>query len=159
MHGGLQRLHPWDLPAVAASGSPSSSTAGGTGKGLPQHFGIKREGIISDCTTNGDALMCKETLAIPVEDQEWSQAVTGTMSGLTMTGTVKMSQRVDNISTDCFYTAEGNGPATYVFHLDGTVEVLQGPMTYNLTYGGSCAKSVSDTSLEAKWTGTWSAIR
>ena len=147
---------------ASGGGNPNprtSTSAEYNRKSLPQRFGIRREGIITDCTTNGASLTCTETLATPIEDQEWSQTVTGTMSGLTMTGTVKMSQRVDKISTDCFYTAEGSGPATYVFQPDGAVEIREGPMTYNFTYGGSCAKSESVTHPEAKQIGTWSASR
>jgi hypothetical protein len=150
-----------------ANGNPnpptSTSTGGGSSrKGLPQHFGISYDGnLVGDCRVSGDAVNCDALNPYaPVGNQDsWTSAVTGTLSGLTMTGTKTI--RVEGHypgEPGCFYTEEASGPATYVFDSNGTVLMREGPIQWQKTNHGSCSGGESQTSPATEGTATWSAI-
>lgn len=140
--------------------TPSTPAGGNTGKGLPQHFGIKTSGngdTRQDCRISGNSVSCTGTLVAPVgstDSYEWQ--FTGTLSGLTASGTFKGHQ-TGHAPADpsCGYEQDLSGPATYVFNLNGTVLIRQGPAQIQGTY--SCGGPTSYTGDAWESTGTWSA--
>ncbi len=143
---------------------PTETTSGDSNrKTLPQHFGINYNGVVaSDCRASGDTVTCKDIRQDPLaEDQDsWTGGVTGTLSGLTMTGT-KTIHIEGHYSGEpgCFYTQEATGPATHVFNSDGTVTMREGPLQWQKTNHGSCSGGDSpQTSPATEVTANWSAI-
>ena len=143
---------------------PPSTSTGGTGhKGLPSHLGITYNGaLISDCRVSGEAVNCKVINPnAPVGNQDsWTSEVTGTLSGLTMTGTetIHVEGHYDG-QPGCLYTEKASGPVTYDFNSDGTVSMRGGPMQWQHTDYGNCSNSYSQTSPENEVTAEWSAIQ
>lgn len=143
---------------------PPSTSTGGTGrKGLPSHLGITYDGaLISDCRVSGEAVTCKVINPnAPVGNQDsWTSEVTGTLSGLTMTGTetIHVEGHYDG-QPGCLYTEKASGPVTYAFNSDGTVSMRGGPMQWQHTDYGNCSNSYSQTSPENEVTAEWSAIQ
>ena len=140
---------------------PMSTQAGGNRKGLPSRFGIKTQFGTYDCTRSGDALTCTMTgQNLPPGEDSLTLTVTGTLSGLTMTGTATGHQTGHApANPSCRYEQDLSGPANYVFSPDGTVAMREGPFQINATSSGSCAGSSSFTSEVSNQTATWSAIQ
>jgi hypothetical protein len=136
---------------------PTSTPAGGNSrKGLPTHVGIDSEGSVSDCRITGDTVTCTESLKSPPDWLDsYSGTVSGTLSGMTMTGTWT-AHMVSH--PPCVMTDEGSGPATYVFSPDGTVTARVGPIQWQRTTGFGCSNTDPRTSPAAEVTGTWAAI-
>ncbi len=121
---------------------PTSTSAGGSNrKTLPQHFGISEGAWASDCRVNGDAVTCTETRgSLPETMDSWTGEVTGTLSGLTMTGTrITRTKSHYTAVPGCIETSEGSGPVTYVFSLSGAVTMRQGPLQWQTTRSGDCS--------------------
>jgi hypothetical protein len=147
----------------SANPPPSTSVGGGGRKGLPAHLGITYDGVlVSDCRVSGEAVTCKIINPnAPVGNQDsWTSEVTGTLSGLTMTGTktIRVTGHYDG-EPGCLFTEEASGPATYVFSSDGTVSMREGPIQWQHTDYGSCSNSYSQTVPETEGTAKWSAIQ
>ena len=143
---------------------PTSTTAdgGGSRKGLPQHLGITNNGtLVRDCRVNGQAVTCKTVNSNePVQGfDSWSGGMTGTLSGMTVTGTgtIHIEGFVPG-EPSCRFTQEGTQPVTYVFNSDGTVSGSEGPIQWLKTFHGSCSGEESNTVPITEWTATWSAI-
>lgn len=136
---------------------PPTTSPGGGRKGLPQHFAIDdTSGIVGDCRLNGDAMSCTQSWGSPPDwVQTWSGTVTGTLSGLTMTGNQKVHVLGD-AGQGCTLEENYSGSVTYVFSLDGTVKITAGPVHRESTF--SCAEPTSGTSEGGESQGTWSPI-
>jgi hypothetical protein len=140
---------------------PPSTQAGGTRKGLPSRFGIKTQFGTYDCTRSGDALKCAVTGEnLPAGEDSLTLTVTGSLSGLTMTGTATGHQTGHApANPSCRYEQDMSGPASYVFNLDGTVAMREGPFQINAVGSGSCLSTSSFTGDVSNQTATWSAIQ
>lgn len=144
-------------PGTAGGGTPippPSTSAGGSRKGLPTHFEVRDSyGTVGDCRVSGDAVKCALSWATP----EWvgSGTVTGTLSGLTVTGTQTLHQTGQN-GAGCTINETYTGPITYVFNSDGTVKLKAGPAQRQSTF--SCADPTSGTTNGGESDGTWLAI-
>ena len=143
---------------------PTSTTAGGGSRsGLPQHFGITASfGVISDCRVSGESVTCKESWNPVGEGVESdTSSVTGTVTGLTMTGTREM-RRVGHVPSDpgCGYIEDSSIPVTYRFSPDGTVAMSNGAGQWKITHTGNCSylNPSAGTSASGDATGTWSEI-
>ena len=142
---------------------PSSTSARDRGKSLPTHFAITTSyGVVSDCRADGDAVTCTESVeGVGYGVESDTSTITGTLSGLTITGT-GTSRRVGHVETDpsCGYIEDHSFPATYRFSPDGTVTISHGPSQWKITHTGSCSYLDPDTgsSQSTEYTGTWSAI-
>lgn len=135
---------------------PTSTSSGGdeSRRGLPTHFAIKFEGISSDCQVAGTNVTCALAMDKLAEGiDSWSARVTGTLSGLTMTGT----QKTRNTGHDpCSWESEHIGPVTYAFTAEGTVTAHEGQSQWTLT--SSCSGSSSGTTPSDDFTGKWTAV-
>lgn len=143
------------------SGTPTSTSPGDTRKGLPSRFGIKAQFGSYDCTRSGDSLNCKFTGEnLPPGEDSLTFTVTGKLSGLTMTGTSTGHQtgHAPN-NPSCGYEQDLSGPVTYVFNLNGTVTLREGPFQIHATTTGSCPGSSSFSSEVSNQTATWSAAQ
>jgi hypothetical protein len=140
---------------------PQSTAAGGNErKGLPQRLGITVNDIVSsDCLLSGNSFTCTDTRRdqLPADMDSWTSQTTGTVSGMTMTGTqtIHIEGHLTG-ETGCRYTTDITGPATYVFSPDGKVTIRGGPMQAQETHHGSCSYSDSQTTPGTESTGTWS---
>ncbi|VBA57966.1 hypothetical protein LAUMK191_04289 [Mycobacterium attenuatum] len=140
---------------------PSTPAGGGTGKGLPSHLGIKTIGNGEsryDCRVNGSSVSCAGTLVAKFGTTDtYEEQFTGTLSGLTATGTFNGHQTGHSpADPSCRYEQDLSGPATFIFNLDGTVLIRQGPPQIHGTY--SCGGPTSFTGNAWESTGTWSAM-
>jgi hypothetical protein len=141
---------------------PTSTSPGGRGTNtLPRRFGINYEALVVDCRVSGAAVTCtsnrQEQLPNGTGTYSETGEVTATLSGLTMTGTLK---RHGTSEGGCVSEQELSGPVTYVFSLDGTVAMREGPLQQEIVFSGDCANSPPISSTGPVWegTGTWSAI-
>lgn len=142
-------------PVPSTSGSPSGGTAS-----LPRRFGIKYGTLTGDCQLSGTAVSCttQREEQLPNGSGTYSETgeITATVSGMTMTGTVK---RHGISSGDCVSTQDLSGPITYTLQADGTMAIREGPMQQNIVFSGDCTGSASESNTTPVWagTGTWSA--
>lgn len=158
MHGGASR---------GGNASPTKGTPPGEGSGsgstqstgLPTHFGVNGEGHAYDCRTRGGTVNCTFTLEPPSENYEsYTGTITGTLSGLTVTGTSTTSM-TSVPSGDCVHKTTLSAPITFTFNPDGTVAMQTGPTELNGTASGStCSGGGSTTWPPKESTGTWSPI-
>ena len=140
---------------------PTSTAAGGTRTSLPSQFGIRAQFGSYDCTRSGDALNCAVTGEnLPPGEDSLTFTVSGTLSGLTMSGTAIGHQTGHApANPSCRYSQDFSGPVSYVFNLDGTVAMREGPFQINSTGSGSCSSTSSFASDVSNETATWSAIQ
>lgn len=132
----------------------STSSSGGGGGGLPQHFGITFQNLITDCYVDGDSVSCSQKQE-PLEGlDDWSGEIKGTLSGRTVTGTQTIRTRFHYTSNGCVETSVGTGPATLVFNSDGTVLMRGGTMNWQTT---NCSGGNTQTTPGGEVTATWSA--
>ncbi len=151
---------------AGAGGTPipsTTSTGGGGGRrGLPQHFGMNYQGaLIGDCRINGDAVTCKSLNpnGLAEGQDSWTGTITGTLSGMTMTG--QQTFRIEGHYSGepgCSYTEEGSGTITLVFDSSGTVSIRSGPLPWHKTNHGSCSGGSSETIPPNEVTASWSAL-
>lgn len=86
-----------------------------------------------------------------------SEEITGTLSGLTMTGS--HTKRVEQSGSDgCNFVTSISGPATLVFSPDGTVVIRKGPSQMEVSYNSKCGNSYTTTIPEEEASFPWSAI-
>ncbi len=138
-----------------AAGSPlnvshSAATSVTPAPSLPpmKRFRIGGEGYgpVVDCTLTGDAVTCAGSWDDPYQADTYSGSFTGTLSGLTMTGTSTTTQTGhDANDPDCFWRMETSLPVTYTFSLQGTVIARSGPGQWRKTNSGSCSGTESGT--------------
>jgi hypothetical protein len=107
---------------------PTSTSTGGSRKGLPQHFAIRADyGFVSDCRVDGDAVTCSQSWETPPDwVDSYTGTVTGRLSGLTVTGTQTLHQS-GTLEQGCTIDETYSGPITYTFNRDGTVKLAVGP--------------------------------
>jgi hypothetical protein len=150
IHGTLNGGNP--VPPV------STSPGGSTRKALPAHLGIPYYADADiDCRLSGDAVNCKASRGPNLPLVSETLEITGTLSGLTMTGTY--TSRVEMGGSGCNSVTDISGPATLVFTLDGTVVVRKGPSQAQSTYTpSSCGNPGSWTIQEEESSMPWSAI-
>ncbi|MGV7250833.1 hypothetical protein [Mycobacterium persicum] len=85
--------------------------------------------------------------------------MTGTLSGVTLTGTQTTHQRYpDEADRSCIWTTDTSDPVTYVFSLDGTVAMRGGPGEAHSTRGGSCTGSESGKGGIWESSDKWSVV-
>ena len=139
------------------AGPTTSPSPGGSRKGLPQHFAIRDNyGIAGDCRVNGDSVACSLSWDTPPDwVSSFTGTVTGTLSGLTMTGTQTLHQSGSN-GPGCTIDETYSGPITYTFNLDGTVKLAAGPAQRQSTF--SCSEPTSGTTSGGESEGRWSPI-
>ena len=139
----------------------TSSVGGNRTGGLPKHFGVNVQGLISDCRVDGDAVTCRVSSEEPTPNGKFTQTgeTTGTLSGSTMTGTWK-SQTWSDGADGCVSEGQLSGQVSYSFDADGTVTLRRGPLQQQFVYTGSCSGAPPYSSTAPAWegTGTWSPI-
>ncbi len=143
----------WPLGAEA---TPSPTPTGDSL--LPRHFRIESEGSSQDCHVETDRVRCSVLLdPLPDNYDAWTGEVTGTLSGLTLTGssvtTENFHQRDD---PNCRTEQRRSGPVTYDFDLDGTVLMSEGLMRYETQGSGSCPDSSAGQQWGGQGSGIWS---
>lgn len=140
---------------------PPTTTPEGSGArtGLPERFVIKATDVDYDCRLNGDSVTCSIVLRTKFEGTDfWSASFAGERAGLIVTGSVTGQQRGHAPGDpSCRYEQDFSGPARYVFSLDGTVRISEGPYQNQQTLNGSCNGSDEYPSEKYESTGTWSA--
>lgn len=140
-------------------GSTPTQTTGGSG--LPQRLGIRyRYGLI-DCRNDGETMTCTSARQEPVPpDGTYSEEeqITGTLSGLTMKGSLA-GQYTSAGASGCTSNGTLSGPVSFSFNGDGTVVLREGPILNEATYSGDCSNAPPYSSTTPAWeeTGTWSA--
>lgn len=137
-------------------GNPNAPT-----KGLPQRFKITGNENTADCTVNGVSIACTLGWKTPDWVDAYSGKFTGTVSGMTATGT--STQHIEGHSPpepSCTHVEDYTGPATYVFSPDGTVTARVGPnqrQTRGICNGNQFSNSGVTEAAEV--TGTWIATK
>ena len=165
MRGSLQRLHPRSRWRGWESGSADVDLAGRRKQDdlAADTSESTTKPLAVDCRVSGDAVTCtsnrQEQLPNGTGTYSETGEVTATLSGLTMTGTVKRHGTSEGVE-GCVSKQELSGPVTYVFSLDGTVAMREGPLQQEIVFSGVCANSPPISSTGPVWegTGTWSAI-
>ncbi len=149
------------LPTSATTSQPSPSVPeSDKDSPLPKHFRIDSEGTIEECRVTGDKVDCTTRLdPMPDNYESWTATTTGTLSGLTMTGTFTIQEifhQADEPS--CRSERSLSGPVTYDFALDGTVVMSGGMVQVETRSSGSCPGASSGKSPIGQGTGLWSPI-
>lgn len=137
--------------------SPPKSTAGGGDgrEGLPQHFGITVSSNL-DCRVNGNAVKCTGNPGHP-DAQVQMDELTGTLSGLTLTGTwTRHMELPDDRGSSCPILVDHSAPVSITFSLDGTAAVSEGPVEVSVASG--CREPAVNTVPAEQYTQTWSAL-
>ena len=127
---------------------------------LPKHFRIDSEGSVEECRRDGDRVTCTTQLdPLPDNYDSWTGCVTGTQSGLTLTGTFTVHEVLhQGDDPNCRTEQRRSGPVTYDFSLDGTVVMGEGLMHYESKSSGSCPDSYSGQQWGGQGTGRWSPV-
>lgn len=139
-------------PATIKSGPSSTTTPRDpNGPGLPpmKHFRIGGDnyGPVQDCKVVDTAVTCTVSWDNPYQADTYTGSFTGTLSGLTMTGTWTTHQTGhDSNDGRCLWQTETSVPSTFQFSLDGTVVNRSGPGQWRTTRSGSCSGEESGTS-------------
>lgn len=139
----------------------SLSPATNTASALPKHFRIDSEGRIEECRVDADKVSCTTRLnPIPDNVESATGEFTGTLSGLTVTGTLTTQETFHMTDPSCRTVQRRSGPATYEFSLDGTVVMGEGLMQTDTVNTGKCPGegSYSGRHWGGQGTGTWSPI-
>lgn len=149
--------------STGGNGAPPASTStGSAGNTLPQRFHIGYQTTNVDCQRDGNTASCRETHeeALPDGGQYvLSGDITGTVSGMTMTGSFKGHSTSSGHSTGCVSEQDHAGAVRYDFNPDGSVAMHLGPTTVHTVYTGECSNAppMSDTYPVYEATGTWAA--
>lgn len=139
---------------------PPTSVSGRSrdGGALPQRFGIGTEHFDYDCTISGSDATCETTWkTAPPEVDSFTQEITGSVSGMTLTGTAVARSRYHN-SAGCTLESNDTHPISFAFSADGTVTVHSAAYTDQVTY--SCPTGGGTNAIDAPamdFTGKWSA--
>ena len=148
--------------AVSASQTtptPTPTSAEKSGNPLlPRHFRITSEGSTQDCLIEGDRVRCSLLLdPLPDNYDAWTGEVTGTLSGLTLTGTSTTTENFhQRDDPNCRTEQHRSGPVTYDFDRDGTVVMGEGLMRYETWSSGSCPGTSAEQQWGGQGTGVWS---
>ncbi len=154
IHGGASRGGNPNPP-------PSTSSGGDTRKGLPARLGIQVSSngdTRYDCRVSEESVSCTASLLAPFGSVDsYEETFTGTLSGLTASGSFKGHQ-TGHAPADptCHFEQDLSGPATYAFNLDGSVVIRQGPAQSQGTY--SCSGPTSYTVDAWELTGSWTTM-
>lgn len=133
---------------------------------MPDHFEMQNGDLVSDCRINADSVTCSETLKNLKPTQSYTGTMTGTVTGMTVTGSARSyATYPDPQSPECTGTTEMTGPITYTFRPDGTLSARWGPFQRTIT--NSCftsqpePNSGEDPNREpiSEWTATWAQIK
>lgn len=143
---------------ASRGGNPSASPSSGSGSGnvLPQHFGIDTEYFAYDCSVKGNALTCTATWkTATAEIDSFTHEITGTLDGLTMTGTAVSNTKYHN-PVGCSLEGNDTRPITFVFSRDGAVAVHSEPYVGTVDYicpegAGSNTYESGRVDLAGKW--------
>lgn len=141
--------------------SPSPTTESATPSPLPKHFRIDSEGRIEECRVDGAEVSCTTQLnPMPDNVEIAAGEFTGTLSGLTVTGTLTTQETFHMTDPSCRTVQRRSGPATYEFSLDGTVVMGEGLMQTDGVNTGDCPGKgpFSGKHWGGQGTGTWSPI-
>lgn len=148
--------------APRSPGTPGSTPTKTTGGSvLPRRLGIRyRHGVI-DCRNDGETMTGTSSRQEPVPpDGTYSekQQITGTLSGLTMQGSLA-GQYTSAGASGCTSNGTLSGPVSISFNGDGTAVLREGPILNEATYSGDCSNAPPFSSTTPAWeeTGTWSA--
>lgn len=143
------------------SNSPGSTTTEvGGSKGLPTRFRMNYGNVVSDCRVSGDMVTCAETQPPTGDMDSWEGKTTGSLSGLTVTGTKTARLRGHGaVDSGCVAIYDYSGPVTLVFSTDGKVLERWGPNQLQLNWSGSCPGSRTETTPVAEQTGKWSPVQ
>jgi len=149
-------------PNVGTTGRrPSPASESNEDRALPEHFRIESVGSITECRVDGDKVSCTSQL-VPMPDnvESWTDETTGTLSGLTLTGTSTTQETRHMTDPSCRTVQRRSGPVTYEFSPDGTVVMGEGLMQYDGENSGTCPGSGSFAGKQwgGQGTGTWSPI-
>jgi hypothetical protein len=140
---------------------PTTTARRDSSTGLPQHFGIKAADVVYDCTRSGEAITCTGTRNLSEGWDSITEEVTGTLSGLTMTGSLKRHGTGHAPAMPgCRSEHDSTGPVTYVFNLDGTVTMRAEPHQWNTTWSGCGADDGPRSGVTDAWeaTASWSSV-
>lgn len=142
-------------PSITSPGNSSSTTLSPM-----RHFRIGGDvyGPVQDCRVVDDAVTCTSSWKEPYQANSYTGSVTGTLSGLVMTGTSTTHQTGhDATDPSCLWQMETSGPTTFYFRRDGTMAIRQGPGQWRMTHSGTCSgtdSGIDDSAAEstARWT-------
>lgn len=148
---------------VAAA--PSTTTSATTTTAVPTLPPMKSfrigwpKGPTKDCSIDGPGITCSLSVADLPPGEVYTGTVTGTISGLTFTGTATTHQRYrEEGDPECIVELDETEPVEYVFSLDGMVTMHGGPADYRSTRSGSCSGTDSGPGWRwedlAPWTAT-----
>ncbi len=141
----------------------STSAQGDSRQGLPQRFRITYQSTAIDCRTTGVEASCssrrEEQLPAGGTYSETGE-IDGTVSGMTLSGTVTRHGRSAGDSSGCVSEQTQTGPVRYEFTSDGAVAMNDGPITQDIVFSGTCADSPRTSSSFPVWqaTATWSPV-
>ncbi len=154
-------VHP-GVDTTAPPATTSSEAKNGTELPPMRHFRIGGDvyGPVQDCRVVDDAVTCTSSWEEPYQADSYTGSVTGTLSGLVMTGTSTTDQTGhDATDPSCLWQMETSGPITYYFSRDGTVAIRQGPGQWRMTHSGSCSGTDSGTDdSAAESTARWTVV-
>lgn len=146
---------------VGATPSVTTSTTTATAPILPpmKNFRIGYpEGPVKDCSVDGTRVTCILSVVGPSSVESYTGTATGTLSGLTFTGTSTTHQRFrDEADPECIVEIDEAEPVEYVFSLDGTVTMHGGPADVRTTRSGSCSGTDSGPGWRWEDSAPWSA--
>lgn len=116
------------------------------------------EGPVQDCTVDGVVVTCALSVVGPSSVESYTGTVTGTLSGLRLTGTSTTQQRFrDEADSACVLEIDRSEPVDYLFSLDGTVIMHGGPGDVRTTRSGSCSGTETATDWQWENSAPWSA--
>lgn len=138
----------------------STSPRSGNHKGLPQSFALTfstgGSTFQSDCRVNGDTVNCTATVQpLPPDIVNYEAGFTGTVSGMTVTGTETSRQEV-RYETGCISHEEYSAPYTYTLEPNGSVTAKIGVGQRHSVF--TCSEPTSGTTPAGDVTGSWSPI-
>ncbi len=133
---------------------PKSTPPTTEGEGaLPKRFAINGQYEAYDCSVNGAAVSCTVAAHSSAASADyWSAAITGTASGMSVTGTMTIDQRME--ANGCVMEDHGSGPWSAVFDAGGSVSLREGPFQWQRK-PVSCANWDPWTQPGYEATGTW----
>lgn len=146
IHGGAR--------AGGNANPPVSTTRRSGGEGmLPQHFAIDGQYEAYDCLVATRAVTCTVSAhSSTASADSWTATVAGTVSGLNLSGTMTIDQRVE--ANGCVMEDHGTGPFQAVFDAGGSVALREGPFRWQRK-PVSCANSDPWTQPGYDATATW----
>ncbi len=123
------------------------------------HFRIGYpQGPMQDCSVDAAAVTCTLSVVGPSSVETYTGTVTGTLTGLTLTGTSTTHQRFrDEADNSCILEIDKSEPVEYLFSLNGTVTMHGGPADVRTTRSGSCSGTETGTDFRWEDSAPWSA--